>query len=153
MNLLNYSLAAIISYMGLFIGFFLAIIAKEELREGKKYFIYLQKIILLLIFVFLLIYLRLNNILTVIVLIAILIPLLKTEKTLNTSPYIYPILAVILYLSSKTLNLFIIESSLIFLYGLPTGSLLTGKKKKESIINILANIPFILIAIILFLIF
>jgi len=153
MNILNYSLTATISYIGLFIGFFLATIAKEEMKQGKKYFLILQKIILISTFLFLLIYLRLNNILTVIVLIAILIPLLKTEKKIDTSPYIYMILAVILYLSSKIPELLIIESSLIFLYGLPTGSLLTGKKKKESIINILKDLGFIIVAIGLFLLF
>lgn len=150
MNLLNYSLAAIISYIGLFIGFFLAIIAKEEIKPGKKYFMILQKIILLLAFIFLLIYLNLNYILVLLILVFIVVYISKTE---NKIPLIYIILSIIFYLSSKNSNLLIIESSLIFLYGIPTGSLLTRKSKKETIINILKNIPFILIAIILFLIF
>ena len=153
MNLLNFSLTTIILYVSLFIGFLLAIIAKEEMKQGKKYFIMLQKVILILLFSFLLIYLRLSNILTVIVLIAVLIPLLKSEKNINVSPYIYLIFGVILHLSSKILNLFIIESSLIFLYGLPAGSLLTGKNKKESIMHILKNSGFIIVAILLFLFF
>ena len=53
MNILNYSLAALIAYTGLFIGFMLAIMAKEEIKPGKKYFIILQRITLLLIFIFL----------------------------------------------------------------------------------------------------
>lgn len=153
MNLLNYSLAAIMSYIGLFIGFFLAIIAKEEIKPGRKYFLFLQKIILLLIFIFLLLFIKLNYILILLILIFIIIYLLKTKKEFNELPYIYIILSVIFYLSSKKLSLFVIESSLIFLYGLPTGSLLTKEDRKKTIINILANIPFILIAIILFLIF
>lgn len=153
MNLLNYSLATIIAYLGLFIGFLLAIIAKEEIKPGKKYFIFLQKIILLLIFISLLIFIDLNYLLVLLISAFIVIYLSKTKKEFNKLPYIYILLSIIFYLSSKKLNLFIIESSLIFLYGLPTGSLLTKKSKKETIINILTNIPFILIAIILFLIF
>lgn len=153
MNLLNYSLTAITVYLGLFIGFILAIIAKEEIKPGKRYFLLLQKIILLLIFIFLLIFIDLNYILVLLILAFIIIHLLKTKKEFKELPYIYIILSIIFYLSSKKLNLFIIESSLIFLYGLPTGSLLTKKDKKETIINISENIPFILTAIILFLIF
>jgi len=153
MNVLNYSLTAVIAYLGLFIGFILAITAKEELKAGKKYFIFLQKVILLLIFIFLLLFIDLDYILVLLILAFIIVAVLKRRTKFNELPYIYIILAVIFYLSSKKLNLFIIESSLIFLYGLPTGSLLTKRDKKETVINILANIPFILIAIILFLIF
>ncbi len=153
MNLLTYSLAAILAYLGLFLGLLLAIIAKEEMKQGKKYFLMLQKLILLLLFLFLLIYLRLSNILTVIILLAILIPILRTEKRINTSPYIYMILGVAIYLSSKIPDLFIIESSLVFIYGLPTGSLLAEKSKKKSIINLLKNIGLIITAVSFFLFF
>jgi len=153
MNLLNYSLAALIAYIGLFIGFILAIIAKEEIKPGKKYFILLQKIILLLIFIFLLLFINLKYVVVLLILAFILISILRTKKEFNELPYIYIILAIIFYLSSKNLNLFIIESSLIFLYGVPIGTLMTKKSKKETIIELLKNIPFILIAVILFLIF
>jgi len=150
MNLLNYSLTAIIAYLGLFIGFILAIIAKEEIKPGKKYFLFLQKIILLLIFVFLLIFIKLNYILALLILAFIIIYISKTK---NKMLYIYTILSIIFYLSSKKLNLFILESSLIFLYGVPAGTLLTKKNKKETIIDILKNTHFVIITIILFLIF
>lgn len=153
MNLLNYSLAAIIAYLGLFVGFILAIIAKEELKAGKKYFLFLQRIILLLIFVFLLIFIKLSYILVLLVLVFIMVYLLKRKKEFNELPYIYLILSIIFYLSSKKLDLFLIESSLIFLYGLPTGSLLTQKSKKETMINILKNVLFIVVALVLYLIF
>ena len=151
MNILNYSVIALIAYIGLFIGFILAIMAKEELKPGKKYFIFLQKAILLLIFLFLFIGF---NYLSVLLLFAlILIYVLKKRIEFGESPYIYTILAIIFYLSSKNLNQFVIESSLIFLYGLPTGTLLTKKSNKETIINILKNIIFVIIAVILALIF
>jgi len=82
-----------------------------------------------------------------------MISLLKRKKEFNELPYTYIILAVVFYLSSKKLNPYIIESSLIFLYGIPTGTLLTEKSKKKSIINILKNVGFILITIILYLVF
>lgn len=149
MNILNYSLTAIISYLGLFIGFLLAVIAKEELKPGKKYFIFLQKIILLLIFIFLVVFIDLNYILVLLILSFIIISVFKRKKEFNELPYIYIILSVIFFLSSKILNLFIIESSLIFLYGLPTGSLLTKKSKKETMINILKNVGFVIVSILI----
>ena len=155
MNFLNYSLTALICYIGLFVGFFLAIIAKEELKAGKKYFLFLQKIILLLIFVFLLVFIKLNYILVLLILGLIVVYVAKNyfKDKIDDVFYFYIILSIIFYLSSKELNLFIIESSLIFLYGLPTGSLLMRKSKKETLINILKNVGFVIIAIILFLVF
>jgi len=153
MNLLNYSLIALVSYLGLFVGLILAIIAKEELKSGKKYFLFLQKLLLLLIFIFLLIFIGLNYISVLLIFMFIMISLLKRKKEFNELPYTYIILAVVFYLSSKKLNPYIIESSLIFLYGIPTGTLLTEKSKKKSIINILKNVGFILITIILYLVF
>ena len=153
MNLLNYSLIALVSYQGLFVGLILAIIAKEELKSGKKYFLFLQKLLLLLIFIFLLIFIGLNYISVLLIFMFIMISLLKRKKEFNELPYTYIILAVVFYLSSKKLNPYIIESSLIFLYGIPTGTLLTEKSKKKSIINILKNVGFILITIILYLVF
>lgn len=155
MNLLNYSLTAVISYLGLFVGFILAIIAKEELKQGKKYFLFLQKVILLLIFIFLLLFIKLNYILILLILVFVLIYILKNylKKGFNELPYIYIILSTIFYISSKKLDLFVIESSLIFLYGLPTGTLITKKDKEESIINILKNVGFLIVAIVLYLVF
>jgi len=150
MNLLNYSLTAVISYLGLFVGFILALMAKEEMKDGRKYFLFLQKVILLLVFVFLLVFIDLNYILVLLMLAFIVVYLLKRK---NKLVYIYILLGVIFHLSSKMLNLFVIESSLIFLYGIPTGSLLMKKDKKETLIGILKNVWFFLVAMVLFLIF
>jgi len=153
MNFINYSLAAVIAYLGLFSGFILALIAKEELKEAKKYLIFFQKITLLFIFIFLLVFIKLNYLVVLLIIIFVMIYFLKGRKEFNELPYIYIILSAIFYLSSRKLNLFVIESSLVFLYGLPTGSLLMKKNWKETLINILKNGWFVLIAISLFLIF
>jgi hypothetical protein len=148
MNLLIYTLTAVIAYLGLFMGFTLAIIAKEEVKPGKKNLILVKKMILLIIFIALLMYTEVNYIIVLLVVAFAIIQLQKTEKT----PLVYTILAVIFYLASKNLNLFMIESSLIFLYGLPTGTLLTEKNKTDTLINILKNIIFF-VTILLFLTF
>ena len=48
MEILNYVLAIIFSFFGIFAGMLLGYIAKEELRAGKKYFVWMQNILLIL---------------------------------------------------------------------------------------------------------
>ncbi len=154
MNFLNYSLTAIVAYLGLLVGYVLSLIAKEELKSGKKYFIFLQKALLSLIFIFLLV-MGFSYIAVLLLLACIVNYVMKNylKKKFDDIIYTYIILSIIFYLSSKTLNLFTIEASLIFLYGLPTGTLLSTNSKKESTIDILKNIIFVVVAILLFLIF
>ncbi|MBU0628151.1 MAG: hypothetical protein KKC75_03105 [Nanoarchaeota archaeon] len=154
MNLLNYSLAALLSYLGLFAGLLLAIIAKEELKAGKKYFIITKKVIIALIFISIIFLAQLKHVLILIALLIITTSLVKYSKTeLVKTHYTYLLFSAIFYLSSKRLELFAVSSSLIFLYGLPAGTLLSYKTKKEAITNILKNVVFVVIAIAIYIIF
>ena len=136
MQLSNYSLISLISFSGLLIGMLLAFTAKEELEPGKKYFLLLQKLTLLLVLIFLLnffninLYLRITTYVLFILLMAINIK----------SQIIYPALAVVFFLSLKDINLFITNSILIFLYGFPTGSLFAKKLIKKRKLFVLKNI-------------
>jgi hypothetical protein len=152
MNFLNYSLTAVVSYLGLFVGLALAFIAKEELKDGKKYFIFMQKVILSIVFVFLFVFDGLSYILVLLLIGCIVVYYLKNylKKKFDDVFYNYIILAGVFLFSLKELNLFIIESSLIFLYGLPTGSLYFHKDKKKVAFNMLKNIIFVLVAVVLF---
>jgi len=154
MQLLNYSLISIISFSGLLIGMVLAFTAKEELDPGKKYFILLQKLILLLILIFLLNFLDISIYFRIIIY-ALFIFLMAINIK---SQAIYPALAIVFFISSKDINLFIINSILIFFYGFPTGSLFAKKLIKMRKLFVLKNIFlsyswFVIIAIILKLIF
>jgi len=136
MQLLNYSLISLISFSGLLIGMLLAFTAKEELEPGKKYFLLLQKLTLLLVLIFLLNFFNINLYLriTTYVLFIFLI-------TINIkSQIIYPALAVVFFLSLKDINLFITNSILIFLYGFSTGSLFAKKFIKKRKLFVLKNI-------------
>ena len=150
MNFLSYSLTALISFLGLITGMIVMYMAKEEQKPGGKYFILLQKIILLLIVISMLYFLKLDLIIFIIILSIIIISYIKKykNKELIESCYIYPILGLIFYLSSKNKSLIIIESSLIFLYGITTGSLLM--KKSANMKNILINTSFIFVAILFY---
>jgi len=154
MQLINYSLISLISFSGLLIGMVLAFTAKEELEPGKKYFILLQKLTLLLILIFLLNFFNINLYLRIIIYVLFIFLMTINIK----SQIIYPALATVFFLSSKNPELFITNSILIFLYGFPAGSLFAKKLIKKKKLFVLKNIFlnyfwFVVIAIILKLIF
>lgn len=152
MEFINYFFASIISSLGLLIGFVLINIAPEEQKPLEKYFVLLRKILLLIVFAFLVFY-YFNDWIYFVVLILIIIFLLlieyKTKDLLKRETITYSILGILFYLSSKNTNLFVIESSLILLYGLPTASL-CSKKDRHKII--FCSIGFVIISNLLFLI-
>ena len=146
---LSYLLTSIIVFLGLPIGIILAYIAKEEIKPGKSYLVFFQSLLFLLIVVFLMYSFNLH-IAVIIIIALLLIGLMYVLRYKYETTAIYPLLAVFLYMSSKNTNLFMIESSLIFLYGLPTGSLLINFKKNNYIKIILAHTTFLLVALIIF---
>ena len=143
---LNYFLAAIIAYLGLLLGVILIKLAPEEQTPGKKYFVLLKKILFILILASFLFFYKINFILSIMILIIVLIISKKTN--LSKSHLIYFILGIIFYFSyfSKIFDLFIIESILIFLYGIPTASLILKKKNYFDIFvrNLWFFLPIIL---------
>lgn len=143
---LNYFLASIIAYLGLLLGVILIKFAPEEQKPGKQYFILLKKILFILILASFLFFYKINFILSIMILIIVLIISKKTN--LSKSHLIYFILGIIFYFSyfSKIFDLFIIESILMFLYGIPTASLILKKKNYFDIFvrNLWFFLPIIL---------
>ena len=125
---LNYFLASIVAYLGLLLGVILRKIAPEEQKPGKKYFIFLKKAIFLLVLVFYLFFYNFNSTLSLILLAFTLILMLNKKLKLEKTGLTYFFFGLVFYLSSRILNLFIIETVLIFLYGIPTSSLILKKK-------------------------
>jgi len=141
---MNYLLVSIIAFFGLIFGIITAFIAKDELKQGKNYFIALQNVIISLsagvLAYFYKIDLYFAAILTLLVFFLLYLP-----KSIRKSYIFYPLLAIIFYISSGAASFFIAESALIFLYGFPTASLLV-KKKKDILFFILNHMPFLIIA-------
>ena len=152
MQFINYFFASVTSYLGLLIGAMLVKMAPEEQKPLEKYFVLLRKILLLMIFLFVLFY-YLNDYLNILILTAYIAFLLFVEYRLKDlskkSIVTYTILGILFFLSSKNQNLFTIESSLILLYGLPTASLLYNKKEKDYKI-LFYSTGFVLIANLLY---
>ena len=143
MEILNYSLVALITVLGLICGAAIGFFAKEELKPGKKYFVGLQKILFTLAVVLLMYANRANVHYMWMGGLILFIYLYHFEKINHVA--VYAFFALVFFLASKT-DLFLPVSASIFLYSLPAGSLIF-KNKKETAICV---ISFLIIAIILF---
>ncbi|MEK6983649.1 MAG: hypothetical protein AABX33_03675 [Nanoarchaeota archaeon] len=149
MQFINYFFASIISFLGLLAGVILVEICPEEQKPLERFFNLSRKIILMLVFLFLFFYYA-NNIVYALILIGFFLFLLfmqyKISNLLKKSMLTYALLGILFYLSSKNTNLFVIESSLLFLYGLPAASLMYSRKEKNHYVLLFYNIGFVITA-------
>lgn len=118
------SIAAIIIFLVVYLGIYSAKIAKEELKQGEKYFFYMQAVIIaIIVFVFVITYnVLLAYFASLISLIAWL--LIKNQKK---DYFIYPLFGIAIAVT----NSFILYT-LMLLYSFPTGSLLYHREKKNA---------------------
>ena len=151
MQIINYLLASIISYLGLLAGVMLVKMAPEEQKPGRKYFILIKKIIFFLAMAFLLAYYRINLALSLLAL--LFVGIIVASRKLEKSEFAYFFLGIAFFLSGKITGLFAIESVLVFLYGIPAGSLIFNIKKKNYRDIFLKNALFFAPVILLFLLF
>jgi hypothetical protein len=148
---LSYFLASIITYLGLLLGVILIKLAPEEQKPGKKYFILIKKILFFLIIVLILFFYKVNIILTTILLFFMIISILNKKLRLEKTYLVYFLLGIVFYLSAKIFNLLVIESVLIFLFGVPTSSLIFKRNNYYDIFikNLWFFIPIISLYLIL----
>ncbi len=155
MQFINYFFASVVSFLGLLIGIILTRIAPEEQKPLSKYFGLARKILLLIIFVFLMFY-YFNKTFYLLILFIYLIFAAIIEYRIRDlsrkSMITYILLGILFYLSKNNLNLFVIESSLILLHGVTTASLLYDRKLKNHLGLLFYNMGFLIIANILYLI-
>jgi hypothetical protein len=153
MQFINYFFASIISFLGLLIGIALIKIAPEEQIPMKRWFRTSKKIIVTLIFSLLIFYFY-NKIFYILVILAYLAFVLAIEAKIDNdfkkSMVIYTTFGILFFVSQENANLFVMESSLIMLFGLPTASLLYDKKEKNYFKVMLNNLGFLIIANLLY---
>ncbi len=137
-------LALLVSLLGLLLGFVLAYLASEEVLVGRKKILIFKTVIHLVIILVIFYSLRGNLLLAIPLLIVSLVLFLLTisiqKTTLEIINYIlftaaYVILQIVPQMQESNLSYNLLLLSLIFIYGLPTGSLLwkkiiTTKKRK-----------------------
>ncbi len=124
MQSLTYFLAATVSFSGIIAGAVLAFFTKEEMKPGRNYFELLQKALLAATAAVFVYYLGLQLPVRITIY-AALILLLALSRSINSS-IAYASLGAVFYFSSFNKQPFLIISALIFLYGMPTGSLIVA---------------------------
>jgi len=128
MELLIYFMVSVACFLGIIAGISLAFIAPEELKPGRKYFAMLQKLFLALILFFLLYRYHLSLYLLIPICLIFLCIMIFLDKKKNMLGHylVYLPLAVIYHSASASSDsiFFPLLSSFIFLYSIPTGTLL-----------------------------
>ncbi len=142
MDFLNYFLISLVVYLGLLIGIILSFMAKEELKDGRKYFILLHNIILAFVLFFILEFFNVNVFLALFLPLILIIVLFYFNEIYKKSYVVYVLFGIVFYFSSKNINLLLIISSLILFYGFLISSLQINFKKKNYFQILLKNLLF-----------
>lgn len=120
MEIIPILIAGLIALLGYPIGMFIARMTKEELKPGRKYFVWISNIMIILSSAFALYFLNINFIIAIVSAIIITIAV----SLLNPKPLIgYPILIVDFMIASSGNSLLLIISTFIFIYGLSSAAL------------------------------
>lgn len=122
----TYFLTLILSFLGLYVGALLAFISPEELNGGYDYFRALQSALIVLIAVFILRSFGAN----VLILFALSATLAVTLYLLRNTPvaqFAYYCFGIALFLTVHDHDLFLLVASLVFLFGVPAGTLYAAR--------------------------
>jgi hypothetical protein len=127
MNLLNQILVLLFSLTGILFGLILSLIAPEELRVGKKYFLLFKRIIFVLIFFLVNYYLYLEKnyyVLVPFTILAIVLFIIELKQKKSIYELLNYIIFVVPYFFVTENTFHLLLAVLIFLYGLTAGTLL-----------------------------
>ena len=114
----------LLALIGFLAGIALSVIAPEELKPGKKYFLFTKKILFYLILFFsIFLFVYFSNYYFVFIPITYFLASFFVKKWVELYNYGFYVLIMIMVYIHIDNQLLIILPSLIFLYGLPTGTL------------------------------
>ena len=153
MQFLQFAAAVVISYLGLLTGFFLASMTKEELPTAKKYLPWLEKLVILATAAFVMNFLSFSIVAKAAVYALLLLFLVYKYNT----RFVYAAFGAAAFAVSKDSNMLLITASLVFLFGLLSGSnsfKINLRKKnieKDAVRALASNLFYPAVAIILFL--
>ncbi len=134
MNLLPYSLSALVAFSGVLVGAFLAMTAREEMPAGRKYFPLLQKVLLMAIAAVLLSHFGASLAVKIAAYAAVLFAISR-KAMLN----FYPLLAAAFFILGQGSRELFIISVLVFLYGFPTGSMYVIRNRRMGLLKTLGK--------------
>ncbi len=125
----------IIIILGLIFGFLIGKVNKDEIKQGKKYFLFSEKILLLIIILVLLFFYKLSFL--------ILLGLVIGLVVCKFFKRIYFYLGIVVFCSLFNKELFLIIISLVFLFSLIYGSLSKFKLRNFLLDMIVFFLPFV----------
>ncbi len=155
MQFLQFAAAVVVSYLGLIAGFFLAAMTREELPTAKKYFPWLQRLVIIVVTAVSMRLLEFNLVIRLAAYAALFV-LLAVKPNLQL---FYALFGAAVFAAARNSNALLITSSLVFLFGLLSGSSsFDARIRKKDIVKAAAkilanNIFYPAIAIALFLVF
>ncbi len=149
---LNYLIMSIVAYLGLAGGFILAVLASEELKDGRRYFMALKDIMTVLLML-LLLYIQ-EPALGIIVLIGVAV-YFRFLREVEDIRIIYPLAGAIMGVLSQFSGVVTLAASLIFIMGLASGTICAMEnekrtRKQQISYILLSNISFFVTALPLF---
>ena len=138
--MLTYFLTLLCVFFGVYVGVILAFIASEELKNGKKYFRGMMDALVGFILALLLYFYGVNLYLIIIVSLSTVILLYLLHTHHMVEQIVYFLLGIVFLFSAKQTELFIANSAMIFLFGLPLGSNYVERNIKKSKKTILSDV-------------
>lgn len=145
MELLTYFFISLLSYLGIFAGYFILMSAPEEKKPGMKYFIGLNYLLFFILAVAAIL-IRFDVLISIICLLAAALFILIKKYQLYITYILSAFLLYFFYNSDK----FLIFPALIFAYGLVAGAIIfDAKHKKESFLKLFVYSYFPIITILL----
>ncbi len=138
--MITYILTTLFAFLGVYVGAILAFISPEELKPGRMYLRACMNTVL--IFTVLILLYSYNAHIAVLILLGVAASsfLYYTSDTSPVNQIAYFLLGIAFFFAAKNADLFILISSLVFIYGLPLGSLFVLRKAKKSKQTILADL-------------
>ncbi|MFC1742321.1 hypothetical protein ACFL3V_07335 [Nanoarchaeota archaeon] len=138
--MITYAVTLLFSFLGVYVGAILAFISPEELKPGRLYFKALMNTVLIFLILILLYSYNANIFLLILLGVAASVFLYYTSEETPINQIAYFLLGIALFFSTKSEDLFITTASLIFIYGLPLGSLFVARRMKKSKSTILTDL-------------
>lgn len=138
--MLTYILTTVFVFSGVYVGALLAFIAPEELKPGRNYFKAFENTLLVFTILLLLYAYEANLFVLIFLGVVLSIFLYYTCENTPVNQISYFLLGIAFYFAAKSVDLFIIISTMIFLYGLPLGSMYVARRLKRSKKTILTDV-------------
>jgi hypothetical protein len=139
-SMLMYLGALLVAFSGIYFGAVLGFMAYKEIKPGRHYLMGLENTLLIFIILMVLNAYGAPILLLALLGVALAVFLFMTTANTPVNQIAYFLLGIAFYFSTKTTELFVMTAILIFLYGLPLGSLYVARHEKQSKGVILSDI-------------